>query len=62
VPVAGDAERTMQDAHGGGSPGAPKGERNGAYRHGRFTNEAVERRRELNAWIRVIGKMAEEIA
>jgi hypothetical protein len=27
--------------HGGRSPGAPKGERNGNYRHGRFTDEAV---------------------
>ena len=26
--------------HGGASPGAPKGEHNGNYRHGRFTNEA----------------------
>src|SRR5215204_1330947 len=31
--------------HGGTSPGAPKGERNGAYKHGRFTNEAIARRR-----------------
>lgn len=48
--------------HGGTSPGAPRGERNGSYRHGRFTCEAIERRRELNAWIRVMGKMAEEVA
>ena len=27
--------------HGGLSPGAPKGERNGNYRHGRFTSEAI---------------------
>lgn len=27
--------------HGGLSPGAPKGEANGSYRHGGETNEAV---------------------
>ena len=48
--------------HGGMSPGAPMGEANGSYRHGRFTNEAIERRRELNSWIKAMGKMAEEIA
>lgn len=45
--------------HGGASPGAPEGERNGGYRHGRFTNEAIEQRRELNAWIRAMRKVAE---
>jgi hypothetical protein len=34
--------------HGGKSPGAPKGKSNGNYRHGRFTCEAIERRRDLN--------------
>ncbi len=62
MPVAGDAERTMQDAHGGASPGAPRGKANGSYRHGRFTNEAVERRRELNAWIRTMRSVAEQVA
>ena len=28
----------------GGNAGAPKGKRNGAYRHGRFTQEAIEER------------------
>ncbi len=37
--------------HGGASPGAPRGEANGMYRHGRYTDDAVEMRRELNAWI-----------
>jgi hypothetical protein len=31
--------------HGGPSPGAPKGNRN-AWKHGRFTAEAIARRRE----------------
>ena len=47
--------------HGGGSPGAPKGEANGNYRHGRFTNEAIERRRELNEWARLMKKIAEKV-
>ena len=47
--------------HGGASPGAPKGERNGNYRHGRFTNEAIERRREVNALIRLMRRTAKEV-
>ncbi len=31
--------------HGGPSPGAPCGERNGNYKHGRFTKAAREERR-----------------
>ncbi len=33
----------------GGRAGAPKGERNGAFRHGLETNEAIEVRREVAA-------------
>ena len=47
--------------HGGGSPGAPKGEANGNYRHGCFTNEAIELRRELNEWARLMKKFAEKV-
>ena len=47
--------------HGGKSPGAPRGEANGSYRHGRFTEEAIERRRELNGWIRAMRDLAKEI-
>ena len=47
--------------HGGASPGAPEGKRNGNYKHGRFTNEAIERRRELNGWLRQMQKLTEEI-
>jgi hypothetical protein len=32
--------------HGGASPGAPRGERNGNYRNGRYTKEALRRREE----------------
>jgi len=45
--------------HGGASPGAPKGERNRSYRHGRF--KAIERRRELKAWIRAVRKTTDQI-
>jgi hypothetical protein len=47
--------------HGGSSPGAPKGKTNGNYKTGRFTCEAIEQRRQLNAWIRMLGQMAEQI-
>jgi hypothetical protein len=47
--------------HGGSSPGAPKGKANGNYRHGRFTCEAIEARRQLAAWIRMMGRLAEEV-
>ena len=32
--------------HGGGSPGAPRGKKHPAYRHGRRTKEAYDARRE----------------
>jgi hypothetical protein len=47
--------------HGGPSPGAPKGERNGNYKHGRFTNKAIESRRTLNTLIRMLGRAAEQV-
>lgn len=47
--------------HGGASPGAPKGSRNGMYRHGRYTAEAIDMRRETNAWIRVMREAAQDI-
>jgi hypothetical protein len=33
--------------HGGLSPGAPKGERNGAWKHGRYSRESIELRRAI---------------
>ncbi|MBP28120.1 MAG: hypothetical protein CMH16_02180 [Methylobacterium sp.] len=40
--------------HGGAKgTGAPKGERNGAYRTGMFTAEMVELRREVNLMVRM---------
>ncbi len=41
--------------------GAPKGEANGNYRHGRFTCEAIEQRRQLSAWIRMMAQAAQEV-
>jgi hypothetical protein len=39
--------------HGGATgSGAPKGQRNGNYRHGLFTREAIEDRRGVAALIR----------
>src|SRR5215831_246317 len=45
--------------HGGAKgSGAPSGERNGNYRHGRFTAEAIRERRILREWIRAARKAA----
>ena len=39
--------------HGGAKgSGAPRGERNGSYRHGLFTREAIAERRALRALIK----------
>jgi hypothetical protein len=46
--------------HGGASFGAPKGNRN-AFRHGRYTKEAIERRREFAALLRSMKTLARSI-
>jgi hypothetical protein len=43
--------------HGGPSPGAPKGNRN-AFKHGRYTSEAIARRRQILALIRIARALA----
>jgi hypothetical protein len=43
--------------HGGLSPGAPKGNRN-AFKHGRYTAEALARRREVAALLRTMRALA----
>jgi hypothetical protein len=48
--------------HGGSSPGAPRGPANGNYKTGRFTCEAIQERRQLNAWIRTLAEAAQEVA
>jgi len=40
----------------------PGGKANGNYKHGRFTAEAVESRRTLNALIRMLKEAAEQVA
>ena len=44
--------------HGGTSPGAPEGNQN-AFKHGRYTAEAIARRRELRDLIRQIRAVVE---
>jgi glucans biosynthesis protein len=48
--------------HGGAEgSGAPKGERNGNYKHGHFTREAVELRRQIRALVaQMMASMEEE--
>ena len=43
--------------HGGPSPGAPKGNKN-AFKHGRYTAEAIERRRVISGLLRVARNLA----
>ena len=48
--------------HGGAKgSGAPFGERNGNYRHGRFTGKAIRERRVLREWIRAARKSAAKV-
>jgi hypothetical protein len=47
--------------HGGASPGAPRGERNGNYKHGQFTLKTIESRRTLNALIKRLKEAAEQV-
>lgn len=44
--------------HGGASPGPPKGNRN-ALKHGRYTAEAIARRREISALVRVMKELGQ---
>jgi hypothetical protein len=43
--------------HGGTNPGAPKGNRN-AFKHGRYTAEAIANRREVAALLRAMRALA----
>jgi hypothetical protein len=47
--------------HGAGG-GAPKGARNGNYRHGRFTCEAIAQKQEMSAWIKAMARFAKQVA
>jgi hypothetical protein len=43
--------------HGGLSPGAPKGNKN-AFKHGRYTADAIANRREIAALVRGMNALA----
>jgi hypothetical protein len=45
--------------HGGKSTGAPKGNRN-AFKHGRYSAEAIQRRRDVSDLLRVMRALAED--
>jgi hypothetical protein len=46
--------------HGGKAPGAPKGNSH-AFRHGRYTAEAIAERRELAALLREMKGLVEQV-
>jgi hypothetical protein len=48
--------RTRCRLHGGLSPGAPRGSRNGNYTEGDWTTEALEERRWVRDLVRSFGK------
>ena len=45
--------------HGGLSPGAPRGSRNGNYKNGEWTAEAIEERRWLRSLVRDFAKTSD---
>ena len=52
----GARQAALSDARGAHGSGAPKGERNGNYRHGFYTAKAIAERRALRA---LINKLAD---
>ena len=46
----------------GARGGAPKGKRNGAYRHGNFTKEAMARKQAVSLLMGLTGKTLDELA
>jgi hypothetical protein len=48
--------------HGGASPGAPRGEGHGMWRHGLRSMETTERRREMKAMMRRIRRVLQDSA
>jgi hypothetical protein len=43
--------------HGGLSPGAPRGHKNGNFRNGNWTADAIEERRWLRSLVQTFGKI-----
>jgi hypothetical protein len=60
VPVSGDAEREVSHARRQITRRA-EGDRNGNYKHGCFTKEAIEERCEVSAWAKLMRKLAEKV-
>ena len=46
--------------HGGKAPGAPKGNSR-AFKHGRYTEKAIEGRRNVRALLQVMNKLAKQL-
>ncbi len=46
----------------GARGGAPKGAQNGSYKHGLYTNEAIEERRALSALLRISRKSLDALS
>ncbi len=46
----------------GARGGAPKGAQNGGYKHGLYTNEAIDERRALSALLRVSRKSLDALS
>jgi hypothetical protein len=47
--------------HGGASPGAPRGEGNGMWKHGLRSIKEIERRRQMTAEMRKIRREMQEL-
>jgi glucans biosynthesis protein len=50
--LSGQRKKRCRMHHGAQGSGAPKGERNGNYMHGRFTCKAIEARRQIRAFLK----------
>lgn len=46
--------------HGGKSPGAPKGSKHYAYRHGLYTKEAIAERRQVRELLKATAQTLRE--
>jgi hypothetical protein len=51
--------RTRCRLHGGLSPGAPRGSKNGNYRNGDWTAEAIEERKWLRSLVKSFAKIGD---
>jgi hypothetical protein len=58
--IVGDAERPLPDARRK-SHGAPRGNKN-AFKHGRYSAEGIERKREIAALVRKMRALARDVA